>query len=146
MCFWCSKEPSHWDGSFEYPQHMFWLGNKKKNFPVHTLICRPALMYNKVRGPREFFLAGKASISFSSFIFSSIWWCRLNWFFFFIWVNTSSERYWYPLRMLPEMLCLDNCCPQMKKNVVGVVFCLFDLILYIPVNNFSVMSGWVMLG
>ena len=30
--FWCSKEPSHWDGSFEYPQHMFWLGNKKLIF------------------------------------------------------------------------------------------------------------------
>ena len=29
MCFGCSKEPSHWDGSFEYPQHMFWLWNKK---------------------------------------------------------------------------------------------------------------------
>ena len=23
MCFGCSKEPSHRDGSFEYPQHMF---------------------------------------------------------------------------------------------------------------------------
>ena len=23
MCFGCSKEPSHWDGSFEYSQHMF---------------------------------------------------------------------------------------------------------------------------
>ena len=29
MCFGCSKEPSHWDGSFEYPQHMFCLRNKK---------------------------------------------------------------------------------------------------------------------
>ena len=29
ICFGCSKEPSHWDGSFEYPQHMFWLRNKK---------------------------------------------------------------------------------------------------------------------
>ena len=29
MCFGCSKEPSHRDGSFEYPQHMFWLRNKK---------------------------------------------------------------------------------------------------------------------
>ena len=27
--FGCSKEPSHRDGSFEYPQHMFWLRNKK---------------------------------------------------------------------------------------------------------------------
>ena len=29
ICFGCSKEPSHRDSSFEYPQHMFWLGNKK---------------------------------------------------------------------------------------------------------------------
>ena len=32
MCFGCSKEPSYRDGSFEYPQHMFWLRNKKNNF------------------------------------------------------------------------------------------------------------------
>ena len=39
MCFGCSKEPSHpdRDGSFEYPQHMFWLRNKKNNFQLHTL-------------------------------------------------------------------------------------------------------------
>ena len=30
--FGCSKEPSHWDGYFEYPQHMFWLRNKKNIF------------------------------------------------------------------------------------------------------------------
>ena len=29
MCLWCLKEPSHQDGSFEYPQHMFWVKNKK---------------------------------------------------------------------------------------------------------------------
>ena len=33
----CSKEPSHWDGSFEYPQHMFWLRSKKMFFLVRTL-------------------------------------------------------------------------------------------------------------
>ena len=32
MCFGCSKEPSHRDGSFEYPQHTFYLINKKNNF------------------------------------------------------------------------------------------------------------------
>ena len=32
ICFGCSKEPSHLDGSFEHPQHMFWLRNKKLNF------------------------------------------------------------------------------------------------------------------
>ena len=31
MCFGGSKEPSHRDGSFEYPQYMFWLRNKKTN-------------------------------------------------------------------------------------------------------------------
>ena len=34
MCFGCSKEPSHRDGSFEYPKHIFWLRNKKNNFTV----------------------------------------------------------------------------------------------------------------
>ena len=41
MCFGCSKELSHRDGSFEYPQHMFWLSNKKNNFLLHTLIWGP---------------------------------------------------------------------------------------------------------
>ena len=36
-----SKEPSHSDGSFEYPQLMFWMRNKGNNFPIHTLIWRP---------------------------------------------------------------------------------------------------------
>ena len=31
MCFGCSKEPSHQDGSFEYPKHMFWLRIRKKS-------------------------------------------------------------------------------------------------------------------
>ena len=42
ICFGCTKELSHRDGSFEYPQHMFWLRNKKNNFQLHTLIWRPA--------------------------------------------------------------------------------------------------------
>ena len=45
MCVGCSKEPSHWDGYFEYPQHMFWLRNKKNNFQICTLIWRPELFY-----------------------------------------------------------------------------------------------------
>ena len=42
MCFGCTKEPSHPEGSFEYPQHMFWLRNKKKYFQLLTLIWGPA--------------------------------------------------------------------------------------------------------
>ena len=40
MCFGCSKEPFHRDGSFEYPQHLFWLRNKKNNFLLRSLISR----------------------------------------------------------------------------------------------------------
>ena len=28
MCFGCPNEPSNLDGSFEYPQHMFWMSNE----------------------------------------------------------------------------------------------------------------------
>ena len=45
MCFGYSKELSHRDRSFEYPQHMFWLRNKKNNFQLHTLIWRPDIMH-----------------------------------------------------------------------------------------------------
>ena len=37
ICFGCSKDPSHSDRSFEYPQQMFWLRNKKMNISLHTL-------------------------------------------------------------------------------------------------------------
>ena len=49
MCFGCSKEPSHRDGSFEYPQHMFWLRNKKNNFHLRTLIWGPVILFNNVQ-------------------------------------------------------------------------------------------------
>ena len=45
MCFGCSKVPSHRDGSLEYPQHMFWLRNKKNNFQLCTLIWGPVYPY-----------------------------------------------------------------------------------------------------
>ena len=44
MCFECSQELSHRDGSFEYQQHMFWLRNKKYNFQLRTLILGPAML------------------------------------------------------------------------------------------------------
>ena len=37
MCFWVLKRTV----SFEYPQHMFWLRNKKNNFQLRTLIWGP---------------------------------------------------------------------------------------------------------
>ena len=44
MCFGCSRELSHQNGSFEYPQHMFWLRNKKNHFQLHTLIWGPGVV------------------------------------------------------------------------------------------------------
>ena len=35
-CFGCWKELSHCDSSFVYPQHMFWLRNKKIIFIAHS--------------------------------------------------------------------------------------------------------------
>ena len=36
--YWCSKEPSHCDCSFEYSQHIFLLRNEKniKNYPLSS--------------------------------------------------------------------------------------------------------------
>ena len=48
MCFGCSKEPSHQDSSFEYPNRMFWWRNKKKYFSVTHSYLRACLrMYGK---------------------------------------------------------------------------------------------------
>ena len=37
ISFGCSKEPSHLDSSFEYPQHLFWLRNEKIKFSLRFL-------------------------------------------------------------------------------------------------------------
>ena len=41
MCYGCSKEPSHSDSSFEYPQHMLWMKKKKIIFLFSTLNQSP---------------------------------------------------------------------------------------------------------
>ena len=39
MCIGCSKEPSHQDSSFQYPQHMCCLRIKKIEFSsIHTVM------------------------------------------------------------------------------------------------------------
>ena len=37
ICFGCSKDLSNSDSSYENPQQMFWLPNKKINILLHTL-------------------------------------------------------------------------------------------------------------
>ena len=47
ICFGCSIESSQRDDSFEYPQHWFWLRNKKNSFltlPYPPLVWRPATL------------------------------------------------------------------------------------------------------
>ena len=38
ICFGYWKEQSQWDGTFEYPQHIFWLRNKNKAFLTHSCL------------------------------------------------------------------------------------------------------------
>ena len=40
----------------------------------------------------------------------------------------------------------DESAVSIKRLYVEKIFCFFDLSLYVPVNNFSVMSGRVFLG
>ena len=70
MCFECSKEPSHRDGSIEYPQHMFWLRNKKINFQLRTLIWGPALLIMKTGN--KFLALSKSRLGESSLQFCTI--------------------------------------------------------------------------
>ena len=49
MRFGFSKAPSQSNGSFEFPQHMFWLRNKKNNFSLRTLIWEPGIMIIETR-------------------------------------------------------------------------------------------------
>ena len=53
MCFGCSKEPSHWDSSFEYPQPMFWLRNKKIIFRYALLsgAWHSLCLFYRLEGP-----------------------------------------------------------------------------------------------
>ena len=57
MCFGCSKEPSHLDGSFEHPQHMFWLRNMKNNFQLHNL--RADKDFKELLSSNRYKLAGR---------------------------------------------------------------------------------------
>ena len=80
MCFGCSKEPSHRDGSFEYPQHMFWLRNKKNICLLHTLIWEPdgictillILIYYKHVSVAHMFQDAEKTVEMSSIIIFSV--------------------------------------------------------------------------
>ena len=62
MCFGCLEEPTHRDGSFEYPQRMFWLRNKKTTFQLRTLIWGPDKMLIFILVKEALFYTGKSLI------------------------------------------------------------------------------------
>ena len=62
MCFGCLKEPSHRDGSFEYPQHMFWLRNQKNNFQLRTLIRGPGSCSSTLKEQTQYTTYGAITV------------------------------------------------------------------------------------
>ena len=67
MCFGCSNERSHWDGSFEYPQHMFWMRNKKNNFQVCILYLEVCYGVVQVRNTTSDRVAGWENAQWCSY-------------------------------------------------------------------------------
>ena len=126
ICFGCSKEPSHWDGSFEYPQHMLWMGNGFF-FLLHT-----------------YFKAWQISTKL----------CSLTTLTLFI-LDTHKQALCLAVKTQMKC-CLIRLLNETHYNleisthdypilIASKCICLFDLILYIPVNSFSVMSVQVFL-
>ena len=71
MCFGCSKELSHGDGSFEYPQRMFLLRNKINNFQFWVL-KRTAHGDGSFEYPQHMFLLKNKINNFQ--LHTLIWW------------------------------------------------------------------------
>ena len=100
MCFGCSKELSHWDCSSEYPLHMFWLRNKKNNFPVRTLIWGPGqILYPRSRQTKQ-----KIECKMMN-IFLSI---SFNICFGSLWTVSLRQVFWLPITYGPrcQKICL----------------------------------------
>ena len=90
--FGCSKEPSHWDGSFEYPQHMFWLTNKKKFFFVSTVMAWADLKLHKKAADLD--------------LVSLCWWSLSKWpIFQSCWDNLLSSWVKPVLRLKQQINC-----------------------------------------
>ena len=89
MCFGCSKEQSHQDGSFEHPQHMFWLRNNKNNFQICSL-WRPVshMSISILKTYMNSYLVGLAHI--------------LAWAFIYVPTVYASRGRWLPKQQVPK--------------------------------------------
>ena len=75
MCLGDSKEPSQWDGSFEYPQHMFWLRTVHGSNVHGSNVLRLGLLHCLCYP--EFSLGNKASNPNAAAIML-LWWYKLT--------------------------------------------------------------------
>ena len=141
ICFGCSKEPSHWDGSFEYQQNMFWLRNKKKIFLItHSFlkdwktskICneRFSLVVDKnklVTDWNQAVLSSSWSTAMPKARFSKI--TMLNLY------SLKSQTWAFRTGLSHSLVRAFTDC---MRNVAGMYVdkgsfvCLFELILYVP--------------
>ena len=124
MCFGCSKELSHRNGSFEYPQHMFWMRKQKNNFLLRNFIwgpvilscfCYQLLTFFKINFFRNFFQEHYQSVNTD-----------------LIWVQQFEKDIsrWQRLQLARK---------EFKLHLVY-----FDSLS--PINNLSVKQGRVFLG
>ena len=106
ICFGCSKVPSHWDGSFEYPQHVFWLRKKKINFSVHTLIlvnfaCLFVVCW-------FFFQDGLSKISFRNTLWVSKRFGSRSGLSVLVWIQTVCKGYQKTTKVTDSMERVTN--------------------------------------
>ena len=80
ICFKCSKELSHWDGSFEYPKHMLWFRNKKTIFFYLCTLTHSMWSQSKIshKPQRQVFLWSGSNILNKPFLFISSYCFRDN--------------------------------------------------------------------
>ena len=62
--------------------------------------------------------------------------------------NKGTDQTAQIARLVCEIVVrkLQTCFSSIEAHINGILICLFDLILYVPVNNLSVMLGRVFLG
>ena len=127
-CFGGSKEPSQWDGSFEYPQHIFWLRNKKISFLFCTLNERPEDGYGKCSKISDNIL----------FVFSN----KMLVFRTGSLTQNSPQNSKQKKQSDLGLHCLS--IDSMLFWQASCLFVWFDSLC--PINNLSVKQGWVFLG